>query len=84
MSDQEFAPTKRILEINPDHPIVENLRKLLLVQSDSPKITEWMELVYDQALIAEGSQVNDPALLAKRLTELLTTASRNAAESVES
>lgn len=74
--------TKRILEINPDHPIVENLRRLLLVKSDSPKISEWMELIYDQALIAEGSQVNDPALLAKRLTDLLTTASKDAADSM--
>lgn len=72
--------TKRILEINPDHPIVENLRRLLLVKSDSPKITEWMELIYDQALIAEGSQVSDPALLAKRLTALLTAASKDAAD----
>src|SRR5690606_8604135 len=70
--------TKRILEFNPDHPIVLNLRRLLLVQADSPKISEWMELVYDQALIAEGSQVADPTLLAKRLTDLLTTASEDA------
>lgn len=72
--------TKRILEINPDHPIIENLRRLLLVKADSPKIAEWMELIYDQALIAEGSQVADPALLAKRLTTLLTAASKDAAE----
>lgn len=74
--------TKRILEINPEHPVVGNLRRLLLVQPDSPKIGEWMELIYDQALIAEGSQVSDPALLAKRLTDLLTTASKDAAEGV--
>jgi molecular chaperone HtpG len=70
--------TKRIFEFNPDHPVVENLRRLLLVQADSPKISDWMELIYDQALIAEGSQVADPTLLAKRLTDLLTTASQDA------
>ncbi len=75
--------TKRILELNPDHPIVENLRRLLLVKSESSKVSEWMELIYDQALIAEGSQVSDPALLARRLTNLLTTASRDAAESAK-
>lgn len=73
--------TKRILEINSEHPIIENLRKLLLVKPDSPQISEWTELIFDQALIAEGSQVSDPALLAKRLTALLTTAARNAVES---
>ncbi len=74
--------TKRILEFNPEHPVVANLRRLLLVHSESPKIGEWMELIYDQALIAEGSQVSDPALLAKRLTDLLTTASKDAADNV--
>jgi molecular chaperone HtpG len=73
--------TKRILEINPQHPIIEDLRKLLLVKPDAPQIGEWTELLFDQALIAEGSQVSDPALLAKRLTALLTTAARNAVES---
>jgi molecular chaperone HtpG len=72
--------TKRILEVNPDHPIIENLRKLLLVKPDAPQIGEWMDLIFDQALIAEGSQVSDPGLLAKRLTALLTTASQNAVE----
>lgn len=75
--------TKRILEINPEHPVIENLRRLLLVKSDAPKVSEWMELIYDQALIAEGSQVSDPALLAKRLTELLTAASKDAADSAK-
>jgi molecular chaperone HtpG len=73
--------TKRILEINPQHPIIEDLRKLLLVKPDAPQIGEWTELLFDQALIAEGSQVSDPALLAKRLTALLITAARNAVES---
>jgi molecular chaperone HtpG len=73
--------TKRILEINPEHPILTNIRKLLLVDSEAPQVTEWMELLYDQALIAEGSQVKDPSLLAKRLTALLTTAAQTAVKS---
>lgn len=73
--------TKRIMEVNPEHPIVKNLRKLLLVRADAPEISDWIELVFDQALIAEGSQVSDPSLLAKRLTALLTAASKNAVES---
>lgn len=70
--------TKRILEINPDHPIVSNLERLSESSPDSPDVKEWTELLYDQALIAEGSQVSDPALLAKRLTKLLETASTQA------
>lgn len=70
--------TKRILEVNPDHPIVLNLKKLAETTPDAPEIKEWTELLYDQALIAEGSQVGDPALLAKRLTKLLEVASQSA------
>ena len=73
--------TKRILEINPEHPILENMRKLVLVDGDSKDLAEWIELLFDQALIAEGSQVSDPALLAKRLTSLLTVAAQNASKS---
>ncbi len=73
--------TQRILEINPEHPIVESLRKLLLVSPDAAEISEWMWLLHDQALIAEGSPVADPGLLAKRLTRLLTSAAQSAVES---
>jgi molecular chaperone HtpG len=69
---------KRILEINPDHPVVVNLRKLVDKKPDASEVREWMEVLFDQALIAEGSQVRDPARLAKRLTALLGAASEKA------
>jgi molecular chaperone HtpG len=70
--------TKRILELNPDHTIVKNLKKLVNDKPDAPQIKEWTELLYDQALIAEGSPVSDPTLLARRLTALLESASNQA------
>lgn len=73
--------TKRILELNADHQIVKNLQSLVEKDSDSTEVGEWMELLYDQALIAEGSQVKDPAQLAARLTSLLTAASSAAVAS---
>ncbi len=73
--------TKRILEVNPDHAIVKNLQALVEKNADDPQLDEWMELLYDQALIAEGSQVKDPSQLAMRLTSLLTRASTAAVES---
>jgi molecular chaperone HtpG len=69
---------KRVLEINPNHPIIKNLEQLVEKSPDAPELSEWMELVYDQALIAEGSQVKDPARLSRRLTALLTAASSRA------
>lgn len=73
--------TKRILEVNPDHVIVKNLQTLVDKNAEDPRLDEWMEILYDQALIAEGSQVKDPSLLATRLTSLLTKASTAAVES---
>lgn len=74
--------TKRILEVNPSHPIVKNMTTLAAKRPDAPELKEWGELLIDQALIAEGSQVKDPALLASRLTSLLTAASSGVASEV--
>lgn len=74
--------TKRILEINSEHPVVQNLQKLAETQPESPEVGEWMHLLHDQALIAEGSQVKDPAQLAQRLTALLQTASASVLKNV--
>ncbi len=66
--------SKRILELNPNHAIVERLRQ---VQQEDPKgdrLKQWIELLYDQALLVEGSPLHDPVRFAKRMTELLQLA----------
>lgn len=77
----QVPPTRRILEVNPDHPVISNLRKLLLVKPDAPELDEWIEVLHDQALIAEGSPVDEPAKVAQRLTRLLGSAAENAVRS---
>ena len=75
MVDQNTGPeTKRILELNPSHPIVKNLSRLAQRDAASPKVVEWSELLLDQALLAEGV-VQDPAKLVKRIQDLLTQVS---------
>lgn len=74
----DVPETKRILEVNRDHPVVVALRKLLLVEPSSPKLAEWIELLYDQALVAEGSPVENPAEFAQRLARLMTDAADKA------
>ena len=66
---------KRILELNPSHPLVRNLQQLHELKPDSPSIVEWTELLYDQVLLTEGSPVDDPNRLARRMTHLLEQAS---------
>ncbi|HEX7669617.1 MAG TPA: molecular chaperone HtpG, partial [Polyangiaceae bacterium] len=73
---QKDAPkSKRILEINPGHPLVKNLERLAEKDPESPKLAEWIELLFEQALLAEGSPVEDPVRFATRLTALLEEAS---------
>jgi molecular chaperone HtpG len=73
---QKNAPkTKRILEVNPTHPLVQNLERLFEKDPKSPKLEEWVELLFEQALLAEGSPVEDPVRFATRLTTLLQDAS---------
>jgi len=64
---------KRILEVNPSHPLIRNLEQR--DREDPSNVVKWIELLYDQALIAEGSPLDNPAAFAQRLTVLLTSAS---------
>jgi molecular chaperone HtpG len=64
---------RRILELNPGHPLIQNLERR--DREEPGKVAAWIELLYDQALIAEGSPLENPAEFAQRLTTLLTGAS---------
>ena len=64
--NKDTPKEKRILELNGAHPLVEKLKGL---EGDAQK--DAIELLYDQALIAEGSPVADPARFAKLLTSLM-------------
>ncbi len=62
---QQAPDTKPILEINPEHPL------LLKLKSDDKQFDQWTRVLFDQALLAEGGQLNDPAAYVKRINQLL-------------
>ena len=64
---------KRILELNPGHLLIQNLERR--DREEPGNVAAWIEILYDQALIAEGSPLENPAAFAQRLTTLLTSAS---------
>jgi molecular chaperone HtpG len=66
---QNVPGSKPILEINPQHPIVRRLKD----ESDERKFSDWSHILFDQALLAEGGQLEDPASFVKRLNEVLLT-----------
>lgn len=69
MGRTDVEKTKRILELNPSHPICEMLRKKADAGED---LGDWPRALYGQALLAEGSQLPDPAAYVKAITQLLS------------
>ena len=63
---QDVPEEKRILEVNAAHPLVEKAKGL-----DGNDFADAVELLFDQALIAEGSPVPNPSRFAKLLTALM-------------
>jgi molecular chaperone HtpG len=72
---QELPPVKRILELNPTHPLVAGLRCAHEEGKDDGPLAETAELLYGMALLAEGGELKDPPrftrLLADRLAHTL-------------
>ncbi len=64
---QAVPAAKPILEVNPTHPIVRRLAD----ETDAAKFGDWSQILFDQATLAEGGQIEDPAAFVKRLNELL-------------
>jgi molecular chaperone HtpG len=63
---QQVPGTKRIFELNPDHPLVLKLKS----EQESERFNEWTQILYDQALLSEGGQLDDPATFVSRLNKL--------------
>lgn len=70
---QDVPKQKRILELNPAHPVVQKI-DALHKEGKTDEVRQWSELLYDQALIAEGSMPEDPSRLARAITKLMTAA----------
>ncbi|OBJ50613.1 molecular chaperone HtpG [Mycobacterium sp. 1423905.2] len=70
-SGQEVPVGKRILELNPAHPLVTGLRQAHQDRSDDPSVAETAELLYGTALLAEGGALEDPARFAELLADRL-------------
>jgi len=62
---RDAPPSQPILEINPDHALVKRLKP------GDPALADWAGLLFDQALLAEGGQLEDPAGFVKRSNALL-------------
>jgi molecular chaperone HtpG len=62
---QPAPSSKPILEINPKHPVV------LRLKGEEKRFDDWAAVLLDQALLAEGGQLDDPATFVKRINQLM-------------
>ena len=71
---QEMPPVKRTLELNPDHALIQKLQALHLENSEDERLGEFGELLYAQALLSEGGQLENPARFAKKMASVMARA----------
>lgn len=62
---QKAPVSQPTLEINPQHPVV------LRLKSEEKRFDDWAAVLFDQALLAEGGQLDDPAAFVKRINQLM-------------
>jgi molecular chaperone HtpG len=67
---QDVAAARPILEINAEHPLIDRMR----AEVEERRFNDWALLLFDQALLSEGGQLEDPAGFVHRLNELLLQA----------
>jgi molecular chaperone HtpG len=63
---QTVPASKPVLEINAHHPVVERLTR----ETDPALFADWSQILFDQAVLAEGGELEDPAGFVKRLNKL--------------
>ncbi|MBT3376808.1 MAG: molecular chaperone HtpG [Lentisphaerae bacterium] len=74
--NQEMPTTKRILELNPTHPLIEKMQELVEADGENPTIKEYAELLHDQALLTAGLPIEDPVAFTRRISDLMASAAK--------
>ena len=69
---QEVPTMKRVLELNPNHAVVEKMGSLFEAKKDDPLLEDYAWLLYGGALLAEGEMPPDPVGYGKLVAELMT------------
>jgi molecular chaperone HtpG len=74
--NQEIPESKRVLELNPEHPIMQVLAKQFEKDRGNGRLADYCELLFDQALLTEGSPIKDPLRFTKLVSELMVEAAK--------
>ncbi|MFW5989087.1 MAG: molecular chaperone HtpG [Desulfosudaceae bacterium] len=70
-SGQEIPASKRVLEVNTDHPAVQKVKEMFEADKEQERLNDFIGVIYDLALIGEGGRVENPARLSRVVGELV-------------
>jgi molecular chaperone HtpG len=73
-SGQDVPKTKRVLELNMDHPLLSRIRVLYEKDKDAAVLNDYTDLLFDMAVIAEGGKLENPSRFSKLLGDLMASA----------
>ncbi|MDP2325546.1 MAG: molecular chaperone HtpG, partial [Gammaproteobacteria bacterium] len=71
---QDIPMAKRILELNPDHAVLQKLHNLFDANSDDPQLNDYAQLLFGQAVLAEGGDLPNPGQFSKLVADLMVKA----------
>ncbi len=73
-SGQDVPKTKRILELNMDHPLLAKIKTLYEKDKETPALKEYTDLLFDMAVISEGGRLENPSRFSKLIGDLMAGA----------
>jgi len=72
--NQSVPESKRVLELNPDHAILKAMAGIYQADKNAPVLADYADLLYDQALLTEGSPIKDPLRFTRLISDLMVKA----------
>ena len=69
--NQEVPKQLRLLELNPDHAVLKRMKAMFDADKENPKLADFAELLYGQALLGEGSALKNPQRFTRLVSELM-------------
>ncbi|MGV8057498.1 MAG: molecular chaperone HtpG [Smithellaceae bacterium] len=73
-SGQDVPKIKRVLELNMDHPLLAKIKSLYEKDKDAPALKDYMDLLFDMAVISEGGKLDNPSRFGKLIGDLMAGA----------
>ncbi len=72
--NKDVPSTKRIMELNPGHPLMNRLKHMFDENREDQRLADYIELLHEQALVSEGSSPKNPRRFAQLVSELMVSA----------